>query len=213
MFAKRNLGVKRAFKRSDTGVIGAATEAASQREPRPMNSLSALLAALALLTPMTIGERAGHAPPEESRPAMSLQPSQPTFSVLPQTQYQVRIEQRVIIRIAPSPPAAREQMLARLPRREMSTSFQEVELGSCVPIQAIGGVAPVQQNRLLLFMRDRRVLSAALDRTCDAQAFYSGFYIERNDDGMLCVNRDMLKSRAGTSCEVAQLNRLVAVRD
>ena len=213
MFAKRNLVVKRAFKRSDTGVIGAATGAASQREPRPMNSFSALLAALALLTPMTTGERAGHAPREESRPAMSLQPLEPPFSVLPQVQNQVRIERRVIIRIAPSPPAAREQMLARLPRREMTTSFQEVELGTCIPIQAIGGVAPVQRNRLLLFMRDRRVLSAALDRACDAQAFYSGFYVERNEDGMLCVNRDMLQSRAGTSCEVSQLNRLVAVRD
>jgi len=178
-----------------------------------MNSLSVLLAAFVLLAPMTGGNRAGHAPREESRPAMSLQSPQPTFSVLPQTQQQVRIEQRVIIRIAPSPRATREEMLSRLPRREMDTSFAEVELGTCVPVQAIAGVAPVQPNRLLLFMRDRRVLSAALDRACDAQAFYSGFYVERNDDGMLCVNRDMLKSRAGTSCEVAQLNRLVAVRD
>lgn len=178
-----------------------------------MNSFTFLLAALALLAPMTASERAGHAPREESRPAMSLQPYQPPLSPLPQPQYQVRIEQRVVIRIAPSPRATREEMLSRLPRREMETSFQEVELGSCVPIEKITGVAPVQQNRLLLFMRDRRVLSAALDRACDAQAFYSGFYVERNDDGMLCVKRDMLKSRAGTSCEVAQLSRLVAVRD
>ena len=178
-----------------------------------MNSFPFLFAAFALLAPITAGDRAGHAPREESRPAMSLQQREAPFSPLPRTQYQVRIEQRVVIRIAPSPRATREEMLSRLPRRDMDTSYQEVELGSCVPLDKIAGVAPVQQNRLLLFMRDRRVLSAALDRACDSQAFYSGFYVERNDDGMLCVKRDMLKSRAGTSCEVAQLNRLVAVRD
>jgi hypothetical protein len=95
----------------------------------------------------------------------------------------------------------------------METSYQEVEQGSCVPIGSIAGVAPVQSNRLLLFMRDRQVLSAALDKACDAQAFYSGFYVERSEDGMLCKGRDMLQSRAGTSCEVAQFNRLVAIRD
>jgi len=184
-----------------------------------MNSFSVLLAAFALLSPVAASdllpgsETARHAPREESRPAMSFQVPRAPMSIVPQPQYQVRIEQRVIIRIAPSPRATREEMLARLPKREMNTSFQEVELGSCVPIEKIAGVAPVQQNRLLLFMRDRRVLSAALDRACDAQAFYSGFYVERNDDGMLCVKRDTLKSRAGTSCEVSQLNRLVAVRD
>lgn len=183
-----------------------------------MNSFNALLASLALLTPVTAGEKARHAPAEESVPAMSLQSPRQNFSVfdrsaVPQTQNQVRIEQRVIIRIAPSPPAARERMLSRLPRREMETSFEEADAGSCVPIQAIAGVAPVQPNRLLLFMRDRRVLSAALDRACDAQAFYSGFYVERNDDGMLCTKRDVLQSRAGATCEVTQLSRLVAVRD
>lgn len=184
-----------------------------------MNSFSVFLAAFALLSPMAGSDRGPasettrHAPRQESRPAMSFQPPQPPISIIPQSQHQVRIEQRVVIRIAPSPRATREEMLSRLPKREMDTSFQEVELGSCVPIERIAGVAPVQQNRLLLFMRDRRVLSVALDRACDAQAFYSGFYVERNDDGMLCVKRDMLKSRAGTSCEVAQLNRLVAVRD
>ena len=70
-----------------------------------------------------------------------------------------------------------------------------------------------EQNRILLFMRDRRVLSAALERACSARDYYSGFYVERNEDGQLCARRDTLQSRAGASCKVAQLNRLVAVRD
>lgn len=134
-------------------------------------------------------------------------------SIQPEPWGQVRIEQRVVIRIAPSPPATRQRMLSRLPRRQMEARFEEVEVDRCVPVGSIAGVAPVQENRLLLFMRDRRVLSAALERACDAQAFYSGFYVERSEDGLLCVGRDMLQSRAGTSCGVEQFSRLVAVRD
>ena len=62
-------------------------------------------------------------------------------------------------------------------------------------------------------MRDRRVLSASLERACNAAEFYSGFYVERQPDGALCSRRDWLQSRAGASCQVTQLNRLVAVRD
>jgi hypothetical protein len=189
-----------------------------------MTRFFAFLAPLALLSPAwaggwhTSGPDSAAARLGEAPAASSLRQTPAPFSnlqrsILPQPQNQVRIEQRVIIRIAPSPPAAREQMLARLPRRKMETRFEEVEAERCVPIRAIAGVAPVEQNRLLLFMRDRRVLSAALERACDAQAFYSGFYVERNDDGMLCIGRDMLQSRAGSSCGVAQFNRLVAIRD
>ena len=62
-------------------------------------------------------------------------------------------------------------------------------------------------------MRDRRILSVALERACNARNFYSGFYVERNEDGQLCARRDVLQSRAGASCRVTQLNRLVAVHD
>lgn len=134
-------------------------------------------------------------------------------SFRPQVQEQVRIERRVIVRVAPSSPSTREEVLSRLPRRQMPTRYEEERAEGCVPVEAIVGYAPVHENRLLLFMRDRRVLSAALERACSAQAFYSGFYVERNEDGMLCSGRDRLQSRAGASCEVSGFNRLVAVRD
>jgi hypothetical protein len=187
-----------------------------------MTIFSALFVQLALLAP---GNGEAQRAPERwhqfgvaEAPVVSLGRVREPFSILhtsilPQWQNQVRIEQRVTIRIAPSPRATREEILARLPRRPMETRYEEVATERCVPVQGIAGVAPVQQNRLLLFMRDRRVLSAALERACDAQAFYSGFYVERNDDGMLCTGRDKLQSRAGASCEVAQFNRLVAIRE
>ena len=183
-----------------------------------MDSLTAFILSLAFLGAAPAAGLGEGTPAADAAPAMSLQRMPGAFEVLQddfrtQEQFQVRIEQRVIIRIAPSSPTVRQEMLSRLPRREMPSQYHEVKDDRCLPVNAIAGVSPVQANRLLLFMRDHRVLSASLDRACDAAAFYSGFYVERSDDGMLCSGRDTLKSRAGTSCEVAQFNRLVAVRD
>ena len=192
-----------------------------------MNSLVAFLSPFALLLPMAADRHAGlddlsvHEATERTdmpKGAASL-PSRP-FEVLqqarrPQEFGQVRIEQRVVVRISPSSPAAREQMLADFTRQNSSrTSYQEEKLSGCIAISSIAGVQPAPaQNRLLLFMRDRRILSAALERACNARDYYAGFYIERSEDGQLCAKRDLLQSRAGASCKVAQLNRLVAVRD
>jgi hypothetical protein len=193
-----------------------------------MNALVVFLSPLALLLPAAAGELpAGRgdgsvreAAERENLPkGFDSLPAEP-FEVLqqarrPQELGQVRIEQRVVIRISPSSPAAREQMMADLTRRRTSpTSYEEEKLKGCIAISGIVGVEPAPaQNRLLLFMRDRRILSAALERACDARDYYAGFYIERSEDGQLCARRDLLQSRAGASCKVAQLNRLVAVRD
>jgi hypothetical protein len=190
-----------------------------------MNSFTALIATLALVAPGPSGSKPfGLDIAHDSLSRISIQDvagqrGEPEpfrdfqDSYLPPVQFQVRIEQRVIIRIAPSPPETREEMLAQLPRVDMPTLYKEKKLDGCIPIAMIAGAQPVQENRLLLFMRDHRVLSAALERACDAEAFYLGFYIERSPDGMLCSGRDKLQSRTGASCEVAQLNRLVAVKD
>src|SRR6188768_2388446 len=198
------------------------------RPKSQMHALVVILSPLALLLPAAAGElparrddgAVGEAAERENLPkGFDALPSEP-FEVLqqarrPQEFGQVRIEQRVVIRISPSSPAAREQMLADLTRQNSSrTSYQEEKLSGCIAISSIAGVQPAPaQNRLLLFMRDRRVLSAALERACNARDYYAGFYIERSEDGQLCAKRDLLQSRAGASCKVAQLNRLVAVRD
>ena len=193
-----------------------------------MHALVVILSPLALLLPAAAGElparrddgAVGEAAERADVPkGFESLPSEP-FEVLqearrPQEFGQVRIEQRVIVRISPSSPAAREQMMADLRRRSPSpTSYEEEKLKGCIAISGIIGVEPAPaQNRLLLFMRDRRILSAALERACNPRDYYSGFYIERSEDGQLCAKRDLLQSRAGASCKVAQLNRLVAVRD
>ena len=123
---------------------------------------------------------------------------------------QVRIRERVIIRISPSSPEARQRVLTMQAQRSANPTYREVNHDNCIRVENIVGVQPTSDNRLLLFMENRNVLVAALDRSCSARAFYSDVYIERNNDGRLCVRRDMLQSRAGASCSVEQLTRLVA---
>ena len=166
-----------------------------------MNSFAAFLTPLALLLPAVPALLPHGAAPED----------EPAWAATEQDKAagQVRLEQRVIIRIAPSSPQRMERSLSELNRS--SDRFEEVRLGECIPINMIAAVAP-QENRLLLFMRDRRILSASLERACNPEDFYSGFYIERQD-GQLCERRDRLQSRAGASCRVTRLNRLVPARD
>ena len=186
-----------------------------------MNRLAAFLTPLALLLPAALlhaaapaGEAERAAPEEGKSPlGFTVAPVTPLRMLeearRPPVANQVRIEQRVIVRIAPSTPQRMERSLSELNQR--SDRFEEVRLDDCIPINMIAAVAP-QENRLLLFMRDRRILSAALERACNPEDFYSGFYIERQD-GQLCERRDRLQSRAGASCRVTRLSRLVAARD
>lgn len=126
---------------------------------------------------------------------------------------QVRIERRVTIRIAPYRQSSRNSLLAQLPRRGVTSTFEEREMSECVPVAGIAGVQTGTGNRLLLFLRDQRIISLNLERGCEARDFYSGFYVERNKDGRLCVKRDQLQSRSGAKCEVERMRRLVKAED
>lgn len=183
-----------------------------------MKRLFLFLACLALCAPIAAVHWPSHA--QETRlpgGALGLEPfSQSPFRTLDDARRgevlgQVRVERRVIIRIAPSDEATRTSLMAELPRRQMQTNFEEVPHGNCVDVSSILGVRATRDNRLLLFTRDRQILSASLKRNCSARAFYSGFYVERSEDGRLCANRDQLQSRAGSSCGVDGFTRLVAV--
>lgn len=134
-------------------------------------------------------------------------------SAIPGDNGQVRIEQSVTIRISPKAVANQQDLLAQLPQGRKAAHVEERKYGSCVSAQGIAGVSTSADNRLLLFMRDRKVISVALEKACSARDFYSGFYVQRTEDGMLCVKRDTIHSRAGAKCVLKQFRQLVAVRD
>ncbi|WP_298467165.1 hypothetical protein [uncultured Erythrobacter sp.] len=126
---------------------------------------------------------------------------------------QVRIERRVTVRISPARGQNANQLLSRLPQRELNARYEERKTDKCLPVSSIAGVQTGSGNRLLLFLRDRRIITVNLEKACRARDFYSGFYVERNKDGNLCIKRDKLQSRTGAKCEVARMRQLVAVKD
>ena len=186
-----------------------------------MHSFAAMLAPIALLLPAAAADDQARLTPDADgvgsvagfNPAREM-----PFEIFydaprPQPQGQARVTQRVVIRITARPQPSRENLLAEFPREPVKARLVERRMGDCVPIQAIAGVRPGPENRLIFYMRDRTLVSAALAKECNARQFYSGFYVERSDDGRLCVKRDLLQSRAGASCAVSRLRQLVAVRN
>ncbi len=126
---------------------------------------------------------------------------------------QVRIEQRVTIRITPRSAPPPSNMLVDMPGRIPPPRANERDIGRCLPISGIAGVQVSGDDRLILFMRDRRIVSAALERACSARDFYSGFYVERNSDGQMCVKRDTLRSRSGANCRLSRIRQIIEPDD
>ncbi len=192
-----------------------------------MHSLLALAAPVALVLPLVAevtsvtGDAASQGPaasaPQCDAAAAAGEEAPPVLNPLSAMRQssvarQVRIEQRVVVRIAPQPGVARQNLLAEMPRREAPQRFEEGSKEKCVPLDGIAGVQTGSGNRLVLFLRDQRMISLNLEKACRARDFYAGFYVEKNKDGRLCVDRDKLQSRTGARCEVETMRELVAVR-
>lgn len=125
---------------------------------------------------------------------------------------QVRIEQRVTIRITPrAAPMPMAETLFDQSQNEGGggVRFTERKLGKCLPIAGIAGVQPASSDRLLLIMRDQRMVIAQLGKGCRSRDYYSGFLVAKNADGMICTGRDALLSRSGANCQVHTFRQLV----
>jgi hypothetical protein len=197
-----------------------------------MNLAAALLYPIAMLLPAAgatdsdsrIGEQAARTLPYQAQPQgyygsdVAPQSSAPGWSFAvrmlqdaePAPAWQVHIEQRMQIRITPRAPSRRPpDMFMGIPDGDLSVHFTERKMGKCLSIAGIAGVQPDRGSRLLLYMRDRRLVVAELERSCRARDFYSGFYLARTGDGQLCVDRDTLLSRSGMNCKLTRIRQLV----
>ena len=104
-------------------------------------------------------------------------------------------------------------MFDSLPNSTTAPRFEERRIGKCLPVSGIAGVQTNGEEGLLLYLRDRRMVSASLERSCRSRDFYSGFYVARNGDGRLCVDRDSLQSRSGANCKLTRIRELVEIRE
>lgn len=167
-----------------------------------MNPVAQLVAPLALLFPAAVA--VDQQLPAQRAPIPVAEPAE-----------QVSIEQRVTIRINPRP--APLPNVANFITEGADTGgeprFVERKAGKCLQLGLIAGVQPLDSNRLLLILRDNRLFTAKLSKGCQAREFYSGFIVKRNADGQVCVSRDDLLSRSGTSCQVSGFRQLVDSSD
>ncbi len=132
---------------------------------------------------------------------------------LPNAQ-QVRIEQRVTIRISPRPaPLPLAASVTSESRDLAAPRVIERKMGKCVPLNALLGVQSGGGNKLVLFLRGQRLVSATLEKACQGRDYYSGFLVAQHSDGQLCADRDELLARSGAKCKVQGYRELMLVED
>ena len=114
----------------------------------------------------------------------------------------------------------REQIVVRVPvqARRISPAaasliqWKEGKGLKCLPARAIVGASLLGQNSVDLILRDKRRVRAKLQSNCPALDYYYGFYITPSADGLICADRDIIRSRVGGQCEIERFRSLQAVR-
>jgi hypothetical protein len=108
----------------------------------------------------------------------------------------------------------REQIMVRVqtraPPAATPVQWKEGKGPKCVPARAILGASRPSENSVDLVMRDRTRVRAQLDSSCPALDYYYGFYIRPNADGMICADRDSIRSRVGGECGIERFRGLKA---
>ncbi|MBV9527463.1 hypothetical protein [Sphingomonas sp.] len=104
-----------------------------------------------------------------------------------------------------------DEIILRVPlqsRSAPSMAWVESKKAKCIPIGAIRHALMSGPAQLDFILADNSRVRAHLDNDCPALDFYTGFYLQPEDD-RLCAGRDAIQSRMGGSCSVQSLARLV----
>jgi len=108
----------------------------------------------------------------------------------------------------------RQQIIVRVPARAFaapaSVEWKEGKGPRCVPAQSIAGATLLGPDSVDLVFRDTSRVRAKLENSCPALDYYHGFYISPNRDGMICADRDAIRSRMGGECEIERFRSLTA---
>ncbi len=121
---------------------------------------------------------------------------------------QMSIEQRVIIRV----PMVKKK--GRAPMRiapQAGQEWKEKKGPRCIALRSIRSASVAVGHGVDLLLADNHRYRARLERGCSSTGFYSGFYVEPDDDGSLCSGRDELQARSGLSCVIDSFRRLEEV--
>ena len=118
----------------------------------------------------------------------------------------VSIRQQFIIRVqrGPRPP---------VPRGAAPIIWQERSGPRCVAASRIAGATLLGQNSVDLILRDSSRIRARLEQRCPALDYYYGFYVNATEDGRICADRDVIRSRVGGECRIDQFRVLTPAGD
>lgn len=114
---------------------------------------------------------------------------------------QLTIRSRVVVRVqtnAPPPPPAK---------------LSEKKGPKCVPMADVLGAAVIAGNSVDFVLRGGKRMRARFSSNCPALDYYSGFYIKPSADGMICSDRDSIRSRAGGECSIDRFRMLVPKKE
>lgn len=106
----------------------------------------------------------------------------------------------------------REQIIIRF-RQSTPTrvEWKEGKGPKCIAARGILAATLVGKNSVDLILRARQRVRAKLESSCPALDYYYGFYISPNPDGMICEDRDIIRSRMGGACEIDRFRSLEPV--
>jgi hypothetical protein len=110
---------------------------------------------------------------------------------------QTVVREQVIVRFRQTPPGRIEWKEGKGPK--------------CIPARAILGATLIGKTSVDLILRNRQRVRAKLESSCPALDYYYGFYISPNPDGLICEDRDTIRSRMGGSCEIDRFRSLEAI--
>jgi hypothetical protein len=108
----------------------------------------------------------------------------------------------------------REQIIVRVPATKRPRAqarpirWREGRGPRCVRASMIRGAALLGQNSVDLLLKDNRRIRIKLESSCPALDYYAGFYVRPTEDGLICAERDVIRSRVGGQCGIERFARL-----
>lgn len=104
-----------------------------------------------------------------------------------------------------------QSLVVRVPRRTPAKplKWKSKKGPKCVAMSSIAGAAVVADDAIDLVLRGGQRLRAQFSSRCPALDYYSGFYILPTEDGRICADRDVIRTRAGGQCEIERFRKLV----
>jgi hypothetical protein len=104
-----------------------------------------------------------------------------------------------------------QSLIVRVPRRTPAKplKWKSKKGPKCVAMSSIAGAAVVADDAIDVVLRGGQRFRAHFSSRCPALDYYSGFYILPTDDGRICADRDVIRTRAGGQCEIQRFRKLV----